>query len=266
MRNSLLCLFFISTPISQYCVYVLDKDKIMVAIFNGYTFSIPMVLLYLYPFFFLSRPFSHRLKTATINWIIWLSVFTEVIFQIPHNIFTEQLHNLKGSVIEWPFYSYGLSDSRWDDYRHGGTTGLAPEVWLINYNDAGLGVLVLLALLYYQFHKNKNKNSEKNITQEQEVAKSKSKIIFILIVLFRDATLWRETVEYMYDHHRKGYPYTTHDGTYRVHAIAILWIVNGVWLLAPLLSVVWGYNEMSEVLLLNNSHGKARWSNSKKSL
>jgi hypothetical protein len=177
--------------------------------------------------------YIYRIRTATINWIIWLSVFTEIIFQIPHNIFVKQLHDIKGSVIEWPFYSYGLSDSRWDDYQEG--TGLVPEVWLINYNDAGLGLLVLLALLYHQ----SNKNTPRAVM---------SKVLFILVVIFRDATLWRETVEYMFDHHRKGYPYTTEDPTYRWHAIAILWIVNGVWLIAPISSVVWAYNELSVLL------------------
>lgn len=241
IRNTLLFLFFVSTPLAQYCVYVLGKDRMFCAIVNGYAFSIPMVLLYFYPFF-LNRPLSYRVKIATVNWIIWLSVFTEIIFQIPHNIFTAQLHELKGSVIEWPFYSYGLSDSRWDNYHEG--SGLTPAVWLINYNDAGLGVLVLLALLYYR--------SKKNSTQTtSQIALAKSKILFILVVVFRDATLWRETVEYMYDHHRQGYPYTTQDERYRGHAIAILWIVNGVWLLAPLLSIVWGYNEIA--MLLNGS-------------
>jgi len=34
--------------------------------------------------------------------------------------------------------SYGLSDDRWNNYHNG--TGLAPQVWLINVNDAGLGL------------------------------------------------------------------------------------------------------------------------------
>jgi hypothetical protein len=148
------------------------------------------------------------------------------------------LHDLKGSAIEWPFYSYGLSDSRWNDYSATGVServGLEPVVWLINCNDAILGILVLTALLYYRWCK-------------KTPRESMSRVILVLCVVFRDATLWRETVEYMFDHHTKGYPYTTNDSVYRVHAIALLWIVNGVWLIAPVTSLVWGYNEIESML------------------
>lgn len=234
IRNFLLVFFFASTPITQYFV-LLGKDRMTCAIANGYAFSIPMVLMYIYPYF-QSRPMSERIKAATINWVIWLSVFTEIIFQIPHNLFVKQLNDIKGSSIEWPFYSYGLSDSRWDNYHNG--DGLAPEVWLINANDAFLGIIVLTAMLYYKANKSSLQNGPA------------SKVIFVLVVIFRDATLWRETVEYMFDHHRKGYPYTTVDPVYRSHAIAILWIVNGVWLIAPIVSIVWGFNEITSLFLL----------------
>ena len=233
IHNMLLFFFFISTPVVQYLVFILENDKDYYAIINGYAFSIPMVFLYIYPFLLFNKTFYERVKIATMNWIIWLSVFTEIVFQIPHNLFVKQLNDMKGSVIEWPFYSYGLSDSRWNNYHDG--SGLAPEVWLINYNDAGLGVLVLLALIYYKTHKN---------TPSEE----RSKVLFVLIVIFRDATLWRETVEYMFDHHTRGYPYTTYNYEYRTHAIVILWFVNGVWLLAPIISVLWGLWEIESTV------------------
>jgi hypothetical protein len=59
IRNFLLCVFFGSTPVTQFCVYVLGKDRMFCAIANSYAFSIPMVLLYIYPYF-LSRPLSQR--------------------------------------------------------------------------------------------------------------------------------------------------------------------------------------------------------------
>lgn len=135
-------------------------------------------------------------------------------------------------------------------------------MWLINYNDAGLGVIVLLALLFYQYKKHKHQHSHMGMNEDAnkilpyDVAMSK--VSFILVVMFRDATLWRETVEYMYDHHRDGYPYTTTDETYRIHAIAILWVVNGVWLIAPFTTVVWGYNEIA---LLVHERTSALYSN-----
>lgn len=93
---------------------------------------------------------------------------------------------MPSKVVEWPFYSYGLSDNRWDEYNSG--NGIAPEVWLINWNDGGLGLLVALAAVYHHYN----------------AGSTRSLVLLVLLVLFRDATLWRETVEYMWDHHRHG--------------------------------------------------------------
>jgi hypothetical protein len=60
--------------------------------------------------------------------------------------------------------------------------------------------------------------------------------IVTTIALFRDATMWRETVEYLYQHHSLGYPYTT-QGEYRAHAIANLYLVNIIWIIGPMLNV-----------------------------
>lgn len=228
-----LAVFFLSSPMAVYCVYALGYDRLQCAIINSYGFSTAMICLYIYPFFDASLSWTERVNKATINWIVWLSVFTEIVFQIPHNLFVKQLQEQKGTALEWPFYTYGLSDSRWADY-HGGS-GLAPEVWLINVNDGSLGILV--ALVYVIFRR-----------YESDEGKSKAKILLCLVVLFRDATLWRETVEYFWDHHRKGYPYTTHDPDYRSHATACLWLVNIVWLVAPFVTVLWVYNTINEVI------------------
>ena len=228
LKFLLLVLFLASTPIALYAVYFLEMDRIYCAIANSYAFSIAMIGLYVYPFVISDAKYNNsmtqRIHNATMNWIIWLSVFTEIVFQIPHNLCVKQLHAIQGSAIEWPFYSYGLCDSRWNNYHDG--THLNFEVELINYNDAILGIFVLLSYLYY---KNSNMNYQ-------------STIIFVLTVIFRDATLFRETVEYMWDHHHKDYIYTTTDEVYRIHGIVCLWLVNGIWLIAPIVSLFWGYN------------------------
>ena len=186
-----------------------------------------MVLLYVYPFITpSSRSFAQRLDEATINWILWLTCFTEVVFQIPHNVLVSFLNTNQGSAVEWPFASYGLSDDRWNNYNNG--NGLTPAVELINWNDGILGVLVLAAWVYQAW--------------APAPRRPNARILLAIITVFRDATLWRETVEYMWDHHRLGYPHTTTDPAYRPHAIMCLWIVNGAWLVAPILTCVWAYN------------------------
>jgi hypothetical protein len=229
--------FLLSTPVAWVAVYGYKADPATWAIVNSYGFAIGMTGLYLYPFF---SPFGNyvdgyvtRLHEATINWIIWLTVFTQIVFQIPHNLMVETLDASRGSMMEWPFYAYGLADSRWSTYRHNGVdVGLAPEVWLINCNDAFLGVMVLCAMIYVK-------------QQKQSIS---STIILVLTVVFRDATLWRETVEYLWDHHRKGYPHTVQDEALRPHGIILLYLVNFLWLVAPLASCVWAYYQLLAVI------------------
>ena len=237
-RIVFLAIFLLSAPVAIYCVFVQGFDRELCAIINSYTFSSAMVALYIYPFIFpifsKKTSFFNRLNKATMNWIIWLSVFTEVTFQIPHNLLVQQLHELKGSSFEWPFYAYGFSDSRWNNYNGG--VGLDASVWLINVNDAALGFLVLLALLNYWK------------SMKSSVASPSASIIFVLTVVFRDATLWRETVEYLWDLHRKSYPFCTFIPQYRQHAIICLWLVNIIWLIAPMMSLIWGYLLISRLI------------------
>ena len=62
--------------------------------------------LYLLPFV---RPgpelFGERLHAATMDWVVVLSCFTQIMFQIPHNLLTAQLKAFRGTVAEWPVYS-----------------------------------------------------------------------------------------------------------------------------------------------------------------
>jgi hypothetical protein len=226
-------LFLASTPVATLNVFGLGKDRAYWAVVNNYCFSIGMCGMYLYP---LLSPltmhrlgFQRRLHRATMNWIIFLSVFTEVAFQIPHSLLAGFFHRNRGSLFEWPFHAYGLSDDRWSNYHNG--TGLAFEVDLINANDAGLGLLVGLALWRYLGTRTPD-----------------ARIALVLATLFRDATLWRETVEYMLDHHKKGYAHSTRDALYRPHAIACLWLVNIIWLLGPMLTFVWAFLELRSLL------------------
>jgi hypothetical protein len=215
-------------------VYVLGYDRHICAIVNSYAFSIAMVCLYLHPFLSLSSSsWVDRIQEATTNWIVWLSVFTEIVFQIPHNLFVAKLHAVKGSPFEWPFFTYGLSDSRWNNYHDG--TGLAPEVWLINVNDAAMALLIVAFYIYYVHMRKKSARDG-----------HRAKIMFALVVMFRDATLFRETIEYFWDHHRKGYPYTTTNLDYRRHGIICLWLVNIIWVVAPCVTVFWVYNIIFE--------------------
>jgi hypothetical protein len=161
---------------------------------------------------------------------LWLSVFTEIMFQIPHNLLTPTLSRLKGTVFMWPFDTYGkLADSRWSDFEE----HLEPEVWLINVNDASLGFLVLI--LYYL----RTTSSSSPYYAKKTIFGVRLHVWFTLIVVFRDATLFRETVEYMWNHHRLEYPFTCQDPSYRLHGIAILWLVNILWLIAPVLTMYW---------------------------
>eukprot|EP00937_MAST-01D_sp_MAST-1D-sp2_P004487 g4487.t1 len=252
--------FLGSTPCACYMVFWRGSDRTLWAIANSYAFSIGMVLLYFAPLLSSSGTFNERLDRATWNWIVWLSVFTELAFQIPHNAFVQQLHDARGSFFEWPFWSYGLSDDRWANYQlaKGGGLGLAPEVWLINWNDSALGVLVGAAALAWRQRR----------TASRTVALS-------LAVVFRDATLLRETIEYMWDHHRQSYPHSvgaptcTHaacaegagaDAAWlRPHAIACLWLVNVLWLVAPLFSTYWAFQLLLKTIATDArvSMGKA---------
>ena len=259
-----LALFLASTPIACYFVFYSgqDADRAWWALANSYGFSLGMLGLFLHPLL-TPRPtaggFAARVRGATLNWLVWLSVFTQLTFQVPHNLFVSELRARAGTLLEWPFWSYGLSDCRWNDYSYdesrgggesndGAGAALAPAVWLININDAGLGAVVGAALLYYY------RSGSSGGSGGGAGADPGPTVLLALAAVFRDATLWRETVEYMWDHHRLGYPHTvgaptcTHrmadNAALRPHAIACLWAVNICWLLAPCLTVLWAFQEI----------------------
>lgn len=227
--------FLVSTPLSVFLVFVCGEDREVVAIANSYGFSMSYCALYAYPlvcpFLTHSSGLKNRIHHSMYNWIVFLTCFTQICFQIPHNVFVNQLKEHKGGIFEWPFYSYGLSDNRWNEY----SSGLAPEVWLINLNDAGLGILVAAVFLWQM---------------RKTGCWGKPSKLLLLITVFRDATLFRETIEYMWDHHRLGYPYTTM-GPMRSHAIACLWLINIMWIIAPIITVVWAWQQWTEDTLVS---------------
>lgn len=228
LRTFLLTLFALSTPISALAVFYFDGDRHVWAILNAYAFSFAMNALYLAPLVLpTKKTLDERLDLATEEWVIVLSCFTEIAFQIPHSLATSTFRLHRGGLLEWPFWSYGLSDDRWVAYEvhEDGAVSLPRYVNMINANDAILGILVLVAYIAWR--------------REKTFA---SRVLFSLILIFRDATLFRETCEYMYEHHVNGYPYTSQRSDTRHHAIACLWLVNIMWLVAPLLSLRWAYS------------------------
>ena len=83
---------------------------------------------------------------------------------------------------------------------------------------------------------------------EEAATAARTRLLLALVVVWRDATLFRENVEYMVlQHHVAGYPFTTRSATYRPHAIACLWLVNGLWFVAPVVSAVWAWGEVRAV-------------------
>lgn len=80
----------------------------------------------------------------------------------------------------------GFADNRWNKYNGG--NGLEPEVWLINVNDGLLGVVVAAALFHHF-------RSTGPLDRWSHASKP-----VVLLTLLRDATLLRETIEYVDSH------------------------------------------------------------------
>ena len=45
-----------------------------------------------------------------------------------------------------------------------------------------------------------------------------------------------------------GYPHTTANAELRPHAIACIWLVNGLWLIAPLFSCLWAVVRLADMV------------------
>ena len=89
--------------------------------------------------------------------------------------------------------------------------------WLLytcNTFEGGSGLILTLMMIYLYFN-SKNKNA---------------RLLFILLVVFRDAGLFRQTVSYLLDQHVAGYPYSIQHELYGKFAVAGLYTINGLWI------------------------------------
>eukprot|EP01090_Pellita_catalonica_P014970 TRINITY_DN3932_c0_g1_i1.p2 TRINITY_DN3932_c0_g1~~TRINITY_DN3932_c0_g1_i1.p2 ORF type:complete len:114 (+),score=5.72 TRINITY_DN3932_c0_g1_i1:278-619(+) len=102
---------------------------------------------------------------------------------------------------------------------------------MINANDVTLGI-ILTALIFY--------------SRYRRGSFSAASPAVIVLTVFRDATLWRETVEYLWEHHRLNYPFTTMDPFLRPHAIANLWLVNIIWIIGPVGTIFWAVDQIQD--------------------
>ena len=98
--SELVCLgfFLLSTPAAAYFTYVQGYPKETAAIYNSYAFSLGYLFLWLLPLVAGAGAWKERVNRATSHWIIWMSCFTQLSFQIPHNLATPFLYRNKGDV------------------------------------------------------------------------------------------------------------------------------------------------------------------------
>eukprot|EP01128_Nolandella_sp_AFSM9_P006841 TRINITY_DN3600_c0_g1_i1.p1 TRINITY_DN3600_c0_g1~~TRINITY_DN3600_c0_g1_i1.p1 ORF type:complete len:260 (-),score=36.10 TRINITY_DN3600_c0_g1_i1:175-933(-) len=228
-----LALLLLSTPLSCYYVYVQGELREDFAVANAYTVALGMLGLYLAPLLtvFERVSFKKRLHAATLNWAA-ISTSLALLVQLPHILGARFLDSVRGSMWEWPFFVYGTCDSRWSDYRDG--YGLVPTVSLINLNS----VMFALALIVAYWYKT-----------SKGYATFRSSVPFILVLVFRDATLFRQTLEYLWLHHRLEYPFTTSEVLYRVDSIIALWGLNLLSLVAPVFTLLWAYQRISTLIV-----------------
>lgn len=227
----------LSTPITIYLVYGLEvattKEEIeWIQIVNGLCFSSAMCMVWLWP---LIGPgygsWRNRARAATFNWHLWLSGMVVIAFQSLHNWCVPLLAANRGKALNWAFETYALSDDRWIAYQDDGWLPL--YVYYINVNDVCLSVLVLASMLLAR--------------------NGRFSAAYTVISVFRDATMFRETVEYLYDQHFLGYPYST-SGPLRSHAIVVLWLVNICWIISPMLNVWVAIDRIQEAVGKAKTH------------
>ena len=102
-----LLIFLGSTPITAVAVFRFDQDRDWWAIANSYAFSSAYCALYLWPLLAPrgSASVAARIHAAQLNWMVWLSCFTEIVFQIPHNLCTRMLAARHGERSQSCIYS-----------------------------------------------------------------------------------------------------------------------------------------------------------------
>jgi hypothetical protein len=235
----------LSTPVVVVLLHITHtvSDVDLWATINAYAFSTAMVLLWVYPFVWPGcGSFYERALMATQHWHWYLAGIVVVAFQSLHNWGAPLLHAHKGQPLAWSFEAYAMSDRRWTEFNDG--RGLDDYVFAINCNDVGLSAIALLATL---------------IERIRLGSFSAFSPIVTVLALFRDATMWRETMEYLYEHHRLGYPHTI-SGPYRPHAIANLYLVNVIWITGPMLNI-WVASQQIKRELAKKAGGSSKKSN-----
>jgi hypothetical protein len=178
----LLAILCLSSPITSYIVRVahIGVDVEWWMVLNSYLFSSAMTLMWVYPFVWPGcGSFRNRLRMATQHWHWVLGSVVVAVFQSIHNFAVPVLHANVGTPINWPFEAYSLSDDRWDDYNEG--NGIAHDmIWYINCNDVFWATSSLVAMAYARY---------------QLGSWTAFSPLVTVVALFRDATVWRETVE-----------------------------------------------------------------------
>ena len=83
---------------------MLGYPKEEIAIYNSYSFSLGYLFLWLKPLLLspASTAWAERIQRATSHWIVWMSCFTQLAFQIPHNLAVPFLFKHAGEPVEWP--------------------------------------------------------------------------------------------------------------------------------------------------------------------
>ena len=214
-----------------------NTDSLCFSVYSGIAAGIGISGLYFYPWILLNKPISERLKIATMNWIS-LSVFEELVFQIPHNALLSLIYEYQGpysEYIKYVFFAYGLADSRWNDFNPENYFGLPWGVWTKNLLEGAGGFAILVTFLYQKFANQKTTS---------DVIKS---LPFLLVVLFRDAMLFRQNFSYLTDQHMENYIYSlSHEFGYRNESIAVLYLINAIWSIAPVTTAIWVFSTIEE--------------------
>ena len=245
-----------------------DEETLTYAFTNMYIFSVGLLGLYIYPWFIPGYTWFERLEKMTFNWLA-LSVFEEMFFQVTHNLIEGYLYRVqgKGSVLEWPYFVYGLCDSRWNDYSF--NKGLAWEIYTNNMLEGGSGTIIIIILFLEKYYWKISKHIDESELNQNIVSHVNSQrkryphsLLLILVIIFRDAMLFRQTFSYMSDQHLENYPFSFRNSSgdfpnaFRPLAIGGLWFINGIWLIAPITSLFWAWRELTHRDMLHTDESR----------
>ena len=117
----------------------------------------------------------------------------------------------------------------------------------------GIAIIIVILLQRYYFSKRYNFNTaftnnefgcDFGCTSKRD-NKSRRTYLFILIILFRDAMLLRQTFSYLTDQHIDNYPFSNiskNNGFgWKRESIIGLYTINSIWIIAPFTTFIWAY-------------------------